>query len=74
MNQNTPKLSEKIDSEANNSGLDQLSQIKFISKECSSIKDNQNDGSENMSGNHLEDFSPLFDKMSKRNSKDDFVL
>ena len=48
--------------------MDQLSQIRFISKECSSIKENQNDPSEALSGNHLEDFSPLFDKLERGNS------
>lgn len=54
----------------NSDEMDQLSQIKFISKECSSIKENQYDVDFN-SENHLEDFSPLFDRQTL---KDDFIL
>lgn len=51
----------------NSDEMDQLSQIKFLSKECSSIKENQVDNSENQ----LLDFSPLFDRQTL---KDDFIL
>lgn len=47
--------------------VDQLSQIKFISKEFSSIRDKCNDDcvSFSNSGNNLDDFSPLFDKIER---------
>jgi hypothetical protein len=54
-----------------------LSEIKFISKECSSIKENHNDDciSFSNSGNNLDEFSPLFDRSEKEsNSKGDFTL
>lgn len=57
--------------------VDQLSQIKFISKEFSSIRDKCNDDcvSFSNSGNNLDDFSPLFDKIERDNSaKEEFTL
>ena len=57
--------------------VDHLSQIKFISKECSSIKENYNDDciSFSNSNNHLDDFSPLFDASEQDNSqKEEFTV
>jgi hypothetical protein len=76
MTQNTPRQAEMCSGELLEE-VDLFSQIKFISKECSSIKENQTDMdciSDTLSGNHLEEFSPLFDRESKANDRDDFDL
>jgi len=55
--------------------LDQLSQIKFISKECSTIKENAQDVNSSSTTHHqIEDFSPLFERLDSKHSKDDFLL
>lgn len=77
MSENTPKRIEAVGLDSGSDEVDHLSQIKFISKECSSIKENYNDDciSFSNSNNHLDDFSPLFDASEQDNSqKEDFTV
>lgn len=77
MSENTPKRIEAVGHDPSSEEVDHLSQIKFISKECSSIKENYNDDciSFSNSNNHLDDFSPLFDASEQDNSqKEEFTV